>query len=132
MTRRPNRLRPRAVARSLALRVCALFVALLTLSAQQRVIEIAPLVAASESRIVPERSPRVESAALRVEAPLRVARAPLLTRLPLAATFFTASRSPLAYGVSPRAERAQRARVTTHFHAKRRIPRMNSEEPPRA
>jgi hypothetical protein len=107
-------------------------VALLTFAAQQRVSEVTPLVLASESRAVSERAPRAEHAALRVEVGLGVLRAPLLTRLPLAATFFTASRLRLAYGVSPRAEHVARVRVVTHFHAKRRIPRMNSEEPPRA
>lgn len=131
MTRRPNRRRPRA--RSLALRLCTLLAALLTFAAQQRVSVVTPLVLASEARAVPERPPRVESTALRVEAGLRVLRAPLLGRLPLAATFFTASRLPLAYGFAARAEHdGVGVRVVTHFHAKRRIPRMNSEEPPRA
>ena len=136
VTRRPTRLgsrsavpRPRFALR----RFFAFVAALLALTGQQRVVESAPLVVASEARVVAGHAPRVESHAVRLEASVRVARAPLVTRLSVSATFFcTASCVPSEHGLFARAERVESAQVVTHFHAQRRIPRMNTEEPPRS
>jgi hypothetical protein len=133
VTRRPTHLRSRSAPHFALRQLFALVATLLALLAQQRFVESAPLVAASEARVVAGHAPRVESHALRVEATVRVARAPLLTRLPLSATFFcTASRIPSERGLFARAQCVERAQVATHFHAKRRVPRMNTEEPPRS
>jgi hypothetical protein len=136
VTRRPTRLRRRSLGvrpRFALRRLVAIVAALLALMAQQRVVESAPLVAAPEARVVALHAPRAESHALRVEASVRVARAPLLTRLPLSEAFlFATSCVPSERGLFARAACVEPAQVVTHFHAKRRIPRMNTEEPPRA
>jgi hypothetical protein len=136
VTRRPTRFRSRSLRvrpRFALRRLFALVAALLALMAQQRFVQSAPLVPAPEARAVAGHAPRIESHALRVEASLRVARAPLLTRLPLSTILFrTTAWVPSERGLFARAERVERAQVVTHFHSKRRIPRMNTEEPPRS
>jgi len=111
-------------------RLFALIVLLLSLLAQQRIARPAHLATMTTSASVSERSERVESSALLVEVALRVARAPFLARLPVALPSFTSFRAH-AGRLLVRASSEERAQLSTHFHAKRRIPRMNSEEPPR-
>jgi hypothetical protein len=133
MMRRPHRLPRRRVApRSALLRLCALLVALLALGAQQRVVRAVHWVPLAATQVVSERSEKVESNALRVESPERVAPAPRSGRVPVDTSLATALRACQAHATSTRAVGVRRAQRTTHFHAKRRIPRMNSEEPPRA
>jgi hypothetical protein len=111
--------------------VFALLVAVLALCAQQRVLRAVRL-APSATRVVCERPKAIESNPLRAESPQRVAQAPLLARLPISAAPTVGLRVPrVRLAVTPSA-RVQRAQRITHFHSKRRIPRMNSEEPPRA
>jgi hypothetical protein len=109
----------------------ALLVAVLALCAQQRVVRVVRLVP-SASRVVSERPETIESNALRADPSPRVARAPLLARLPVFSAPTAGLRVPHAcLAIAPSAGVLGAQRVT-HFHSKRRIPRMNSEEPPRA
>jgi hypothetical protein len=112
------------------LRIAALLVALFGLAAQQRVVRAEPVVAASASRIGVAHAPRVESNALCVASSCRVAPTPRFAGVPVLAWFTRDPRVVTLRLLSARAERSQRALASTHFHAKRRIPRMNSEEPP--
>jgi hypothetical protein len=133
VTCRPNRApRRRAARRSALLRLFALLVAVLALNAQQRVVKAVHLLSATTIRAVAERPETVESDALRAEPSLRIARAPFLTRLPVATNAVLVFGSAGESSLLVRAARGQRVELVTHFHAKRRIPRMNSEEPPRA
>lgn len=136
---RPNGAR-RAVARRTrahVLRACwlrafVLLITLLGLVAQQRVL--APVVRPVDSvaRLVAERVQSIETHAVRSEPSLRVAPAPVLARVPCFSeptiawpSFFVAAFS------APSLARPAYASIG-HFHGQRRIPRMNSEEPPRA
>ena len=78
--------------------------------------------------MLPEHPKTLESKAVCAPSSVRVAPAPFLERLKV-----------VAFGVAPRgnvrwlassALAVQGAQVLTHFHAQRRIPRMNTEEPP--
>jgi hypothetical protein len=108
----------------------ALLVALLALCAQQRVVRTVRL-APNPTRIVGERPETIEGNALRAESPPRVAPASVLARLPVFSPPIAGLHVPSARSAATRAACVQRAQRVTHFHAKRRIPRMNSEEPPR-
>jgi len=114
------------------LRLFALLIALLGLSAQQRMLTPAVRPSASVVRLVAERVQSIETHALRSEPATRVAAAPVFARVP----WFTVpsavwpdlvARSYFAPSAAVRASAS-----LSHFHSKRRIPRMNSEEPPRA
>lgn len=134
----PNRATRAVVRRSSGLRACwlrvfALFVMLFGLVAQQRVLT--PLVRPSVSvaRLVAERAQSIETHAVRAEPSLRVAPAPVFARLPgFTEPFFSWPRCRARFSevASPPTEPA--CVSIGHFHGQRRIPRMNSEEPPRA
>ena len=129
----PNRFprRPAAV-RFVWARLLAIVVAVLALSAQQRLVKSAPSNSAAQLRVVGERSQGVESNALRATWSVRVAPAPVLARLPIVSSALGTWRVPSARLFVRHATGVGPAQFVTHFHAKRRIPRMNSEEPPRA
>lgn len=119
-------------ARTALSRLFALFVLTLTLFAQQRVARAAHLAELAVSSGASERAERIESNALHVEVAVRVARAPFLARLPIVPPLLSGFRAPgWQRLLQVRAAHQERAQLGAHFHAKRRIPRMNSEEPPR-
>ncbi|MEI9939523.1 MAG: hypothetical protein WDO69_20070 [Pseudomonadota bacterium] len=124
--------RPAGVRRAHWRRLFALLIALLGLTAQQRVLTPAARPSASVVRLVAERVQSIETHAVRAEPALRVAPAPIFDRVPQFpdAIVAFARRAPRACLAPPSTDRS-RASVS-HFHSKRRIPRMNSEEPPRA
>jgi len=109
-----------------------ILITLLGLVAQQRVLTPAVRPSASVARLVAERVQSIETHAVRAEPSLRVAPAPVLARLPWFPEpsvawprFFVPAFS------APGPTDSARASIG-HFHGQRRIPRMNSEEPPRA
>jgi hypothetical protein len=114
----------------MSLRLFVLFLALLALSAQHRVLKTGRVAPAALSRVV-DRPETLETNAVRVAA-VRVAPAPVLERLPVISAFDHSSRSRSARRFVAGGVRVQRAPRVTHFHSKRRIPRMNTEEPPRS
>lgn len=119
------------VRRAFWLRLFALSIALLALVAQQRVLAPAVRPSASVARLVAERVQSIESHALRAEPALRVDIAPVFARVPW---FSPPSALWPELGVRARPApptAAQSCVSISHFHSKRRIPRMNSEEPPR-
>jgi len=124
--------RSAVVRRARWLRLFALLLTLLGLAAQQRVLT--PVVRPSDSvaRLVAERIQSIETHAVRAEPALRVAAAPVFARVPpLSEGIVAWSRASVQPCLAPPcAERATAS--NTHFHSKRRIPRMNSDEPPRA
>ena len=136
---RPNGAR-RAVARRArahVLRACWLraFVLLLTLLglvAQQRVL--APVVRSADSvaRLVVERVQSIETDAVRSEPSLRVAPAPVLARVPWWCSEPTIAWPSFVAAFSAPSPAGPAYASIGHFHGQRRIPRMNSEEPPRA
>ncbi|HEY4102841.1 MAG TPA: hypothetical protein VGM44_03085 [Polyangiaceae bacterium] len=133
MTKLPSRARARrAESRSVWVRWFALLVCVVALVAQTRAASAFELVRVSSSSVVREHVERSESKALFVQASLGVARAPFLMRLPIVPASFSAFGIPTNFGLVARARQGVCAERVTHFHAKRRIPRMNSEEPPRA
>ena len=133
MASRPNRTpRGSVVLRSALLRLFALLVAVFALNAQQRVVRSVRLAPATSLRVVAERPETIESNALRAPPSVRVAPAPVLERLPVVPFAVAAAHAPSARLLITRAAGTERAQLVTHFHAKRRIPRMNSEEPPRS
>jgi len=114
------------------LRLIALLVALLGLSAQQRTLTPALRPNASVVRVVAQRVQSIESQAVRAQPAVRVPAAPEFGRIP-------SFSEPRVAGPRPSAERCKAPPdssalcvSTSHFHSKRRIPRMNSDEPPRA
>ena len=114
------------------MRFLALLVSLLALVAQPRVVAPVPISQAPVVRLVAERAQHIESAVLRAEVAVRVAAAPVFPRLPWFCTDALRWRSPsVRFSFEPDGAGQLRLGVT-HFHSKRRIPRMNSEEPPRA
>lgn len=118
--------------RSPWLRLLALLVAVLALAGQQRSLASAVRPSAGAAHVFAERAQHIQSQALRAEAALRVAPAPVFARAPLLPAFLSASAWPSARLSVAEAAPAQPRRAVSHFHSKRRIPRMNSEEPPRA
>jgi len=124
--------RPAVVRRKQWLRLFALVITLLGLAAQQRVLTPAVRPSASVARLVAERTQRLETQAVRAEPALRIAAAPVFARVPWFSEP-TVVRSELrvrACAAPPPPDRCGAS--ISHFHSKRRIPRMNSEEPPRA
>jgi hypothetical protein len=123
--------RPAAVRRSRWLRSLALLITLLGIAAQQRLLTPAVRPSASVARLVTERVQSIESHAVRVEAAVRVVAAPVLARVPrfVEPLVVWPRLVVLACCVPPTDPLGQ---SISHFHSKRRIPRMNSEEPPRA
>jgi hypothetical protein len=130
--RSPVPTRPASVARAQRFRLFALFIMLLGLVAQQRVL--APALRPDDSvvRLVAERVQSLETQAVRAEPALRIAQAPVFARVPSFSepTVVRAQLAVRACAASPPLDRSYTS--VSHFHSKRRIPRMNSEEPPRA
>lgn len=116
------------------LRVFVLLLTLLGSVAQQRVLT--PVLRPSASvRVVAERVQSIETDALRAETSLRVVPAPVLGRVPWFPTPVAVwprfrARS-FSFGAPP-PPLAPAGPSIAHFHGQRRIPRMNSEDPPRA
>jgi len=120
------------VRRSHWLRLVGLLVVLLGLFAQQRVLTPALRPNASVVRVVAQRLEGIESQAVRAQPAVRVAAAPEFGRIPSFSEPRLAGRRPSAVRcLAPPASSASCASIS-HFHSKRRIPRMNSDEPPRA
>ena len=114
-------------------RLLAVFVVLLALLAQQRTLLPVVRQPVAVVRLVAERCEHVQSNALRGDVTLRVAPSPALPRpLDPAAPVPSSISRPRARPEPALAASLQPAEVPRHFHSKRRIPRMNSEEPPRA
>ncbi|HEY0468669.1 MAG TPA: hypothetical protein VGC79_30955 [Polyangiaceae bacterium] len=114
------------------LRLFALLIVLLGVAAQQRVLTPAMRPSASVVRLVAERVQSIETQALRAEPALRVAVAPIFARVPrLSEPNLAWPRRALHTCLAPPLAHRSCASIS-HFHSKRRIPRMNSEEPPRA
>ena len=109
------------------MRLFAILLAVLALCAQQRAVKTVRLAVIRATSVVVERPERIETNAVRADSSLRVERAPLIARLPVASAPVTSFRSPRARRLISRAAFGRRAQRVTHFHAKRRIPRMNSE-----
>ena len=114
------------------LRLFALLIALLGLSAQQRVLTPTVRPSAPVARLVVERVQSIETHAVPAQSALRVAAAPVFARVPwFSEPSFDWPQSGVRAG--PALLPADPSYVSlSHFHSKRRIPRMNSEEPPRA
>jgi len=122
----------RAGLRAISLRFLALLVTLLALGAQQRSLRAERAVSDAALRVLPERPETLESKALCAPSPVRVAPAPFLERLKVVALGVAPVHRANARWLVSRALALRGAQVLTHFHAQRRIPRMNTEEPPRA
>jgi hypothetical protein len=112
-------------------RCFALLLALLVVRVLPPMLAAGQAATASAPRISGKQSPRVETNALRVTVAVRVAPAPLLARVPSWPAPLAAYRWPSAR-LSSVARAGQLRQPVTHFHSKRRIPRMNEDEPPRA
>jgi len=114
------------------LRLFALMVSLLGLAAQQRVLT--PVVRPSSSvvRLVAERTQSIESHAVRADPAARVAAAPTFARVPLFSVPLVTWPRVVRDSFFSAPRRSGALAAFSHFHSKRRIPRMNSEEPPRA
>jgi hypothetical protein len=121
-----------AVERTHGLRLFALLIMLLGLAAQQRILAPAVRPSASVVRLVAERAQSLETQAVRADAALRVAAAPVFARLPWFSepTIVRPELFVRAGSALPPPDRS--CASISYFHSKRRIPRMNSEEPPRA
>ena len=115
------------------LRAFALLVALLALSAQQRSLTSQVRVRASGSvaRVLSEHVQHVQSDALRTEASVHAAPGPVFARPPCLPPSLPAVRWPSLCREAAPANSGELGQGVSHFHSKRRIPRMNSEEPPR-
>jgi len=112
--------------------LATLLLALLGLVAQQRVLTPAVRSSAPLVRLVAERLQSIETHAVRAQPALRVVAAPVFVRIP---SFGDGMLARASVRVPERAEPppSQPGRPSiAHFHGQRRIPRMNSEEPPRA
>jgi hypothetical protein len=119
--------------RSAKARCFALLLALLVVLLQPRAFAAsAAQLGASAARVVAKHSQRVESTALRADAAVRVAPAPPFDRAPCLPARPTARAWPNVRIAAPCARVSQRRQLVSYFHSKRRIPRMNSDEPPRA
>jgi hypothetical protein len=107
-------------------------IVLLGLGAQQRVLRPVVRPSAPVARLSAERAHSIETQAVRAEPALRVEAVPVFARVPCFPEPIAAW-PRLAVPASATASSGVRAcAVLSHFHSKRRIPRMNSEEPPRA
>jgi hypothetical protein len=125
-------MRPAVVRRAHWLRWFALLITLLGPAAQQRVLTPAVRPSGSVVRLVAQRVQNIETHAVRVEPALRVAVAPVFARVPWFPEPLVAW-PPISVHTSAAPLSVPGARASfSHFHSKRRIPRMNSEEPPRA
>jgi len=114
------------------LRCFVLLLTLLGLFAQQRVLTPALRPSAAVVRQISVRAQSVETHAVRAEPAQRVAAAPVFARGPWFPELFVAApRAHVHAALAPPPADPSRASLS-HFHSKRRIPRMNSEEPPRA
>ena len=122
----------RAQLRALSLRFLALLVTLLALAAQQRGLRAERAVSDAALRVLPERPETLETKALCAPSSVRVAKAPFLERLKVVALGVAPVHRAGAQWLVSRALVVQGPQVLTHFHAQRRIPRMNTEVPPRA
>ncbi|MEI9949385.1 MAG: hypothetical protein WDO74_10480 [Pseudomonadota bacterium] len=125
--------RAAVVRRAHWLRLFALLLTVLGLAAQQRVLTPAVRASTSVVRLVAERVQSIETHAVRAEPALRVAAAPVFARVPWFSEPIVSwpRLSHLRACLAPPSADRLRASIS-HFHSKRRIPRMNSEEPPRA
>jgi hypothetical protein len=111
-------------------RLFALLVALLMVAMQPRAVALSAPLGGTASRIV-KHAERIEHNALRVDSAACIAAA-VLARAPSLPALLSAWRWPSArLALGPPAA-THGAQPLTHFHSKRRIPRMNSDEPPRA
>jgi len=120
-----------SVRRTVRLRLFVLLLTLLGLAAQQRVLTPTVQPSASVMRLVAEREQGIETQAVRAESALRVAPAPVFARLPwFSEPVVVRVRSRLSVSTRP-APSAHVRGWAGHFHGQLRIPRMNSEEPPR-
>ncbi len=125
--------RPVVVRRAHWLRLFALLIMLLGLAAQQRVLTPALRPSASVVRLVAERVQSIETQAARAESALRIAVAPSFARVPWFSEPIVLWPRRLDVRACPAPCSADLSYASiSHFHSKRRIPRMNSEEPPRA
>ena len=105
---------------------------LLGVLAQQRVLSPAMRPNASVVRLIAERVQSIETHAVRAEPALRVPNAPLFGRVPrFPEPTLAWPRQRFEDCAAPLLSLRAVASIS-HFHAQRRIPRMNSEEPPRA
>ena len=114
------------------LRAFVLLITLLGLVAQQRVLTPVVRPSASVARLVAERVQSIETHAVRAEPSLRVAPAPALPRVPSFPEPIVAWPRVFVPAFSAPPPAAPVDASIGHFHGQRRIPRMNSEEPPRA
>jgi hypothetical protein len=133
-TREPVARRPRARwLQASWLRAFVLFLTLLGSVAQQRVLTPVVRPSASVARLVAERVQSIETQAVRAEPSLRVAPAPVFARLPSSFSEpFVAWPRFFVRAFSALPPTLPECVSIGHFHGQRRIPRMNSEEPPRA
>jgi hypothetical protein len=124
--------RSAVVRRAHWLRALALVLTLLGLAAQQRVLTPTVRSSASVARLVAQRVESIETHAVRVEPAMRMTAVPVFARVPWSsAPVFACPWRGIRACAAPPAADPPRASLS-HFHSKRRIPRMNSEEPPRA
>ena len=117
--------------RSAAARLFALLVALLVGALQPRLVAAPAAYGGAAPRVVAQHAPRAETNALRADVAARVAPAPVLSRPPSLLAAVGALRWPSERLVAAEPSPAQSRQPVVHFHSKRRIPRMNSDEPPR-
>jgi len=115
-------------------RFLALLLVLVAVLGQQRVVTPATHAStAAVARLVSERAELIQSNALRSEVASRLSPAPVLARPPSLPVVIPEARVRSLDEPSSALEPLRRpGEVARHFHSKRRIPRMNSEEPPRA
>jgi hypothetical protein len=119
--------------RSASARGLALLLALLVVLLQPRVFETSALqLGAPVSRVAAARGQRVETHALRANAVVRVAPPQALFRAPCLPVHWAPRRSLRVRVAVARGRASQVRQAVSYFHSKRRIPRMNSDEPPRA
>lgn len=113
-------------------RLLALLLVLAAVLGQQRVVTTAWHHPAPVARLASERAELIQSNALRSEVASRLAPAPVFARPPALAVVLPPVRFRSLGEPTLALESRAPAEVACHFHSKRRIPRMNSEEPPRA
>jgi hypothetical protein len=114
------------------LRLLALVLTLLGLAVQQRVLTPAVRPSTGVVRLVAPRVKSLETQAVRAEPAVRVAATPMLARVPLLTQPIIAQRQDRVELGPALPPPGRCCASVSHFHSKRRIPRMNSEEPPRA